>query len=458
MTVQAWLEKATQEKVGVPFERVRLVDQATDIISPDLPPETPPAVEKVINARKRKAKALKLPKEPKAKKAKKSAKGDMEDENKGKENGLKIRIKVPLRVPRPKEVDSDGDTVGGYSDDEDARSNASSKLTSLSAGSSTPSIVPPRLAFPPRASFPADTNQYLATIAAINSKSSPEVSPSARRPQMHSTLAAAMSHMTDFTDETSGQAPVMRGESSSESITGNTPRKRRKPPPQANILRAPKYTTIPQPLHDERPATALPEPETPLTADDSQTWQDDPDPMQFQSFSYDGYSTVPPAPALSPLPPLPTLPAQPTHQPMPQMPVNVMSYGFPPPYSHSPPSRQSVLAIQETGTYLGIPTMGHQPYQDSQHVSPRGAGGQLLPPVGPRRRAPSGPPGSQGKASFVGPAPMGRTYSGEMLQYEQHVTSGYWSHQSAPGRPNGGGEVVLENGLMLNRRYYPGHP
>ncbi|OCF40078.1 hypothetical protein I317_06091 [Kwoniella heveanensis CBS 569] len=39
MTVQAWLEQAVKKDLGAPFDCVRLVDRAYDIITPNLPPE-----------------------------------------------------------------------------------------------------------------------------------------------------------------------------------------------------------------------------------------------------------------------------------------------------------------------------------------------------------------------------------------------------------------------------------
>lgn len=164
MTVQAWLEKAVEDRVGVPFDRVRLVDQATDIVTPELAPL--PVEKETLMALASKPKPSKKRKKmdggDKPKKVKKVAKEDLGGQG---QHTIKLKLRLPTeqnryhdgytnhsRLRRQKEVDSDGDTVGEYSSDEQVRPrSAQSSLTPLSRASSpTP---PPRFAFPPRVPY-----------------------------------------------------------------------------------------------------------------------------------------------------------------------------------------------------------------------------------------------------------------------------------------------------------------
>lgn len=155
-TVETYLKEMGTIKQA-PFERVRLVCQEEDIISPDLPPEP---IETVVKSKKTKAKKAKPdtsgagPGRPKGSKAKNV-------QAKPGKKGIKplvIKFQVPpkstpQRQPRTKEIDSDGDTVGGYSDDDedDLQNRGKSPTSSLSSAPSSLSATPPRrLAFPPR--------------------------------------------------------------------------------------------------------------------------------------------------------------------------------------------------------------------------------------------------------------------------------------------------------------------
>lgn len=442
MTVQAWLEKATQEKRGVPFERVRLVDQATDIISPDLPPETPPVTAKTFRPRKRKTQE---PKEPKAKKAQTLRKQDEVEEAKpiddDKENGLviNIKLKVPPKPARIKEVDSEGDTVGGYSDDDDAASDASSKLTSLSDDKSRSSTDSPRPDFA--------TNDYLASLVGNDTMGEGGI----RLRKDAPTLAVTMSQSTDATDDRI-RRPQVTSISSQDSVT-DSGKKRRKPPPKANILRAPKYTIQDESAsgEPEAPVTSRTEPETPLTADDQQTWQESRTSMQFQSFSYEGNSTLPP---VSELPPMPAM--------MPHMTsINTMIHGYPPPYSHSPTSRQAPLDVHAAPAYASRPVTQNMTSTHSNvfagtghpnlHISHPAAAGSINP-----QGVISGYPP---KAGFIGPMEMQRLAAADG-EVSVGRREGFWQEQTTLGmvhlRPTDAPE--MGNGLMLNRQYYPSHP
>ncbi|ORY34354.1 hypothetical protein BCR39DRAFT_517877 [Naematelia encephala] len=157
ITVQAWLEKAVEDRVGVPFDRVRLVDQATDVISPELPPDETQVPQTT----------------PKGKKKRKLA-GSREGGTKAKkkrteQTDLVVKLKLPPDLSAPeqrpskvKEVDSDGDTVGGWSTDDDGPA----KAASSSFSSLTPSPFERRLAFPPRPSVVTpNINDYLSRLA-----------------------------------------------------------------------------------------------------------------------------------------------------------------------------------------------------------------------------------------------------------------------------------------------------
>ncbi|KAK4685295.1 hypothetical protein P7C73_g4859, partial [Tremellales sp. Uapishka_1] len=154
-TIQDWLETTVESRGRpAPFDRVRLVDQATDIVTPSLPSDL--ADDSAIEASK------------KRRKSKKTAAGVGEDGEGGKRPrkkrklgpkeddsnpiSLVVRLKIPPAQPeqRGKEVDSDGDTVGGYSDFDDGRPGDGCSVVSSGQSSLSLSPVSPRLPFPPR--------------------------------------------------------------------------------------------------------------------------------------------------------------------------------------------------------------------------------------------------------------------------------------------------------------------
>jgi hypothetical protein len=357
MTVQAWLEQGIKDKGNAPFERVRLVDQAFDIISPELPPEK--KLEPVKATNKRKTKADKVTGQPEAKRARKG-KGTNEAGTKASKptmGPLLFKLKVPKPV-REKEVDSDGDTVGGYSDDA-AKSDGSS-LTSLS-DSEGDLPIPARFAFPPR--------PVIAGHAGISEKTA--VSP--------------------VTPHAPGQARPVPPSRESSASSGET-RRRKRPPPKANIVRIPKHAI-------SAPGSALP------TSVSSQV---EPTPMlpsmSFQSFSYDGFSTIPP-PALPQYPPYPS---------------NV-HHGLPPPYSHSPQYRPTELPQQAHDVYTSIATAsGH----------PTVLADRLGTAAGVPASVPMGSPAHDGLGNV-------------------------WSHDQAIWLQTG---ELMENGLTMDRRYHPDYP
>lgn len=177
MTIQDALEKAVEGKVGLPFDLVRIVTQAEDVISPDLPEEVIELMAKKPMGKKTKKKRELLDGEPRKKRGRPSlAEKQLEGSNGDADTAPKplfLKIRLPKSNSEPnrtqpqrvKEVDSDGDTVGGYSSDD-----AQSSLTSLSSrGSKSPNR---RLPFPPRPlglpPEPITTNDYLSSLARMD--------------------------------------------------------------------------------------------------------------------------------------------------------------------------------------------------------------------------------------------------------------------------------------------------
>ena len=387
MTVQAWLEQGIKDKVNVPFERVRLVDQAFDITSPELPPEEKPVPVRPP-AKKRKLKAEKTTGQTKAKKVKK---GKSDGGNGAKASGetagsLVLKLKVPKPV-REKEVDSDGDTVGGYSDD-DAKSNGSS-LTSLSSlDQELP--VPPRFAFPPRSALSNHPNGYLTTISPTH-------------PHVPLTLASMAGHVAPPEMlATSPVSPLTPGgtrplpPSRESSVSSDGTRRRKKPPPKANIVRVPKH--------------ALSAPNTSLPTGVSSQVQPTPmlPAMSFQSFSYDGYSSVPP-------------PALPHFSPY----ASTYHHGLPPPYSHSPQSQQVELPLQDV-----YGPITHAPMYPPTVSSHHGPAANLPTPMPLPANLPTVPPAQDGL--------------GNVLVHGQAM----WMQTGD----------LLGNGLTMERRYHPDYP
>ncbi|WVF66228.1 hypothetical protein IAT40_000968 [Kwoniella sp. CBS 6097] len=302
MTVQAWLEQAVKENRGAPFDCVRLVDQAYDIITPDLPPEaevsetivvSKPVRMKLAKKKKKKVQVMEgtateggeqeqTSEKPKRGRPKKLKQGDAQDDGDAEEkpkakrgrpkkvvddeemtnsvqkkgvkrnpsnaNGLVIKLKIPKATDIPttptlpehsehservKEVDSDGDTVGDWSSD-----GSTSRLTSLSSHSPVSPAPPPRLPFPPRPDYSqtnSETNHLL---------NQPRGYPTLFNPSPgqvhHSSQPVYIStRMDDGAVQTS---PFRSSPESGDDPDQPTPKRRKKPPPKANIVRAPRHS------------------------------------------------------------------------------------------------------------------------------------------------------------------------------------------------------------------------
>lgn len=174
LTVQEWLEEAASQTLRAPFDRVRIINAHEDVISPELPPEEP---EPVIAATK--TKRIKKSKATEGRaggpKGVKKPKESLDNGMRGTTSPAKIVLKFtaptapsksaspkkakPHQI-RPKEVDSDGDTVNGWSGDEQepiasgsgSRSGSRGRTSTITPLSSREPTPQPRLAFPPRPS------------------------------------------------------------------------------------------------------------------------------------------------------------------------------------------------------------------------------------------------------------------------------------------------------------------
>jgi len=304
MTVQAWLEKAADDKAPAPFERVRIVDEPFDVISPELPMteanNTPAPPAKVGVKRKRAPNKV-----DKAKKIEKSKGGGNKRAEKP-AKGLKITLKLNMKPAKPtrmKEVDSDGDTVAGWSDDDgDMGSAASSALTSLSSS--------------------PDRDVDHSSVPVANSWSS------VHHERARTSAAMAIAGAKNANPNMIARAYEASSSSGTSSETDSNPdsRRRKRPPPQANIVRAPKHSAITVPRPDDLAIPNTPV-ETPLGT--AQTWASSSQPASqtFQTFSYDGYSNVPPE--------------------FSRLPDDTIMQGFPPPYSHSPPGQRQRLPFHD---------------------------------------------------------------------------------------------------------------
>jgi len=260
-TVETYLKEMGSVKQA-PFERVRLVCQEEDIISPELPPEP---IEVVVKPKKVKGKKEKTVTNGAGRpKGTRMQKGTTTTGKKG-SKPLVIKFQVPPksaphRQPRPKEIDSDGDTVGGYSDDDDdddnnvVIQNRAESPSSLSSAPSTLSATPPRrLAFPPRLPPPHLESSSTTSLAHIMNTEPGFIRPDMIQSQRESPGPA---------DEIVAVAKV---------------NKRRRPPPAASIVRAPSYMTNPNLAKSHQNATASSSSSTsssaPSTEGPGQTWQ-----------------------------------------------------------------------------------------------------------------------------------------------------------------------------------------
>jgi hypothetical protein len=238
-TVETYLKELGNVKQA-PFERVRLVCQEEDIISPELPPEP---IEVVVKSKKFKAKrekAITNGAGPGRPKGSKMQKGTPKTGKKGiKPLVIKFQVppkSAPQRQRRAKEIDSDGDTVGGYSDDEDdqeLQNRAESPASSLSSAPSTLSATPPRrLAFPPRLPPPHLESSTTTSLAQIMN-----TEPGFIRPDMLQSHRGSPGPA----DEIVAVAKV---------------NKRKRPPPASSIVRAPSYMTNLKLVRSHQNATA----------------------------------------------------------------------------------------------------------------------------------------------------------------------------------------------------------
>nr|XP_019048667.1 hypothetical protein I302_02440 [Kwoniella bestiolae CBS 10118]OCF27597.1 hypothetical protein I302_02440 [Kwoniella bestiolae CBS 10118] len=273
MSVQSWLEKAVKDVSRAPFDLIRIVDHDKDIISPDIPPEE--QIEETIvveNPQPKKARRKRLSEKigeqivvdpsslerngemekPKAKRGRKKKIVQVDEEeiintspvrpSVEKTNKLVVKLKIPKPVPpgtspaittpaeRVKEVDSDGDTVGDWSDD-NVDGGDESSLTSLSSLPSKSPAIPARLPFPPRPIYAPimDTNEYLSTLPGADQN---ESIPVASDVDLHSTP------LKEETPHTDSSIHNDSGDDLSHS------RKRKRPPPAANIVRAPRHSSF----------------------------------------------------------------------------------------------------------------------------------------------------------------------------------------------------------------------
>ena len=258
-TVETYLKEMGTVKEA-PFEMVRLVCQEEDIISPELPPEP---IDTVVKSKKVKAKKAKPetsgagPGRPKGSKSKNV-------QAKPAKKGIKplvIKFQVPpksapQRQPRTKEIDSDGDTVGGYSDDDedDLQNRAKSPTSSLSSAPSSLSVTPPRrLAFPPKLPLPHLESSTTTSLAHIMNTEPGYIRPDLMRSHRES---------PGPTDEIVAVANI---------------HKRKPPPPASSIVRAPSYMINPSLARSHQNATASSSSSTsssaPSTEGPGQTWQ-----------------------------------------------------------------------------------------------------------------------------------------------------------------------------------------
>ncbi len=353
MTVQTWIEKAIEDREGAPFDRVRLVDQATDVISPELP-------EEVVMVAKPTKKRKGGPGRP----PKKTIKEPMDEAPR--RLSVKLKVSKPSKEDHPpksmgwhKEVDSDGDTVGGWSDEEDGRFDRHSIQSSLTPLSKTPSPVPLRFAFLPRPRIV----HHFARPRYRSPAAEPTMLPSSEAMHRMDSLDQTLP-VPDDPDVQSPHNSPPPGDSSPANGQYYLPQngdayaqRKRKPMPKAKILRVPRPVVTP--------------PQVPLSASHHHAhepaWHPtphhippQPHPHLIQPFSYGNYATTfststiypPTTYSLSSNPYLATAGfqneaphAMPNiEQPYPQ--------NGPPPFSHSPISRNVPLDSPAEDQYL----------------------------------------------------------------------------------------------------------
>ncbi|WWC66882.1 uncharacterized protein I206_100789 [Kwoniella pini CBS 10737] len=265
MDVQTWLENAVKDISRAPFDLVRIVDYEKDVISPDLPLEAEEDIgEKIVvekpkkmRARKRKlgetpgdpstanpAGDVDKPKPKRGRPRKVVADGSansptVKKSGIRKTGGLVIKLKIPKppaiettvtkRPPnqnKVKEVDSDGDTVGDWSDGEPDEQGSESPLTTLSSLSSEGPVIPPRLPFP--------SQPFYASYPRLDPISSSQTGTTVNATEPLRTTPFVNPH----------SLPPALGQTSPEVDNDSPDRKRRRPPPRANIIRPPRHSSF----------------------------------------------------------------------------------------------------------------------------------------------------------------------------------------------------------------------
>lgn len=182
LSVQDLLERvAVETKIRLPFDRVRLVDRVTDVISPELPPEPVPEVVKRRRVKAKTGPTVKTataesnpPRIPeigdgrvgsqsRKKRARKDAmavSGETPDgPSMADGSSAAPRLFLKLRMPKDpdppsasaeKMYDTDGDTVAGSADEEDFRGEDGHREDSASSGASSRSATPVSRVYNPR--------------------------------------------------------------------------------------------------------------------------------------------------------------------------------------------------------------------------------------------------------------------------------------------------------------------
>jgi hypothetical protein len=328
LTVQGWLEKAVEEKAGVLFDRVRLVDKSLDIISPALEDEDITGDEIAVAPRSTAVKQKKLKNHPVKEKKRRKKEADEPKQS------LTVTLKVPKstivgRAERVKEVDSDGDTIGEWSDDDKDRGASESSLTPMS---DSPTPIAPQFAFPLQRS--EHETGYLTPLVDHH------------YPMFEQTLAIPeVRHEGDLSIITQlplllpGAHPSPSG-SSADSLGGSS--RRRRPPPKANILRAPKHAS----RTPSEPRNSPPQ-QTQYVNDPITIWPEPslPDTLSFTSLpamvgqsypAYPSYNNYMHFPTTVPLP----------RDPYPQ---------YPPAYAHPPDLQPLPLVYQYQQFNIPVP-------------------------------------------------------------------------------------------------------
>jgi hypothetical protein len=276
MMVQTCIDQ-TEDDVRLPFHRALLVDRAKDVISLDLPEEILPEMRK----RKRRTSG---------EVGRKTTKGRKKNAVDGEQPAppITIKFKVPKelglateasKVGREKQYDSDGDTVGGYSSDEDG-GDRSSQLTSLPSESNSPSSVSRSSPFAhcSQETTVSSNNHYLSTIADspptlptahLHQPSLDQILPVPRDNDLHQTvvspgrktqlhgghgfsgpfeppevplhLPSSPAALAELPMQSTTFPTQVMQRSLSQTSTGL--KRRRKPPPKEHIVRAPKYAS-----------------------------------------------------------------------------------------------------------------------------------------------------------------------------------------------------------------------